>query len=284
MTRRTAVSLLSLSVPAALRAADAVEHREVIEKTFPLSGSGAPHLLVDNIHGSIKVTGDQERSIRIRVEKLIKARSADKVEVAQREVRLDMDQQGNEVRLYVDGPFRNQDGVNWRGRDYYGYDVSFSYQINVPRQIALILKTVNGGDIDVRNIDGEFDVRNVNGPIEMRQIAGYGSVRTVNGRVTVEMPAAPAKATSFTTLNGAVEVRLPANLSADLRIKNRFNGAVYTDYEVTPLPPLPATVEQVSGHYRYRTNDFAPFRVGKGGPELSFETFNGTIRILSQAR
>lgn len=285
MRRREFLSGWCLGGPLLLRADESVEHREVIQKTYTLSGAGDPFLLVDNIEGSIRVVGHAEKTIEVRAEKRIRARSADKLAAAQREVRLDMDQQGNEVRLYVDGPFRAPEGgTNYRGRDYYGYDVRFDYELRVPLHTNQILKTVNAGEIRVQNVRGEFDVRNVNGSIDMTQVAGYGSVHTINGHVTVMLDSAPAKPTRFATLNGPVEIRLPANLSADVKIKNRWNGSVYTDFDMVPLAPLPPTVEQTGGKFRYRTSEFVPFRIGKGGPELTFETFNGTIRILSQAR
>ena len=62
---------------------------------------------------------------------------------AKRDVKLDMSQQGNFVRLYVDGPFRSNNGVNYRGDNYYGYRVVFDYDIQVPVGTELVLKTIN---------------------------------------------------------------------------------------------------------------------------------------------
>ena len=64
------------------------------------------------------------------------------------------------------------------------YDVHFDFTIRVPRDVALRLCTINGGDVIVNGTRGDFDVDNVNGLIEMRGVAGSGSAHTVNGPVT----------------------------------------------------------------------------------------------------
>lgn len=281
MTRRAYLGVWG--VAGAVWAEERIERHETIDRTFTLNSQGQARLLIDNVNGGIKVTGGTGRTIKVRAERLTRARNNEKADVAQREVKLDIDQQGNEVRMYVDGPFRAPDGIHNRGWDYNGYSVQFDYEVQVPRDIDLVVKTVNSGSIVVDNVRGEFKIQHVNGPITLTRLAGAGSVETVNGPVTAEMDV-PRAATSFKTLNGKVEVRFPANLSADIKVKNRWNGAIYTDFEIKPLPSLPVRVEQVDSKMRYHVNEFAAFRVGAGGPELSFETFNGTIRILSQSR
>jgi hypothetical protein len=62
-----------------------------------------------------------------------------------------------------------------------------------------------------------------------------------------------------------------------MRVKT-FNGAAYTDFESTALAST-ASAAQNGSKWIYRKNQFASLRVGKGGPELTFETLNGEIRI-----
>ncbi len=59
-------------------------------------------------------------------------------------------------------------------RERVHYDVRFDFTIRVPRDAALRLCTINGGDVIVNGTRGDFDVDNVNGLIEMRQVAGIG--------------------------------------------------------------------------------------------------------------
>ena len=64
---------------------------------------------------------------------------------------------------------------------------------------------------------------------------------------------------------------------SDLRFKT-FNGEVYTDFDVLPVS-TPAEAGVQAGKFVYRSRGAIRGRVGNGGPELSFDTLNGTIRV-----
>ena len=64
-----------------------------------------------------------------------------------------------------------------------------------------------------------------------------------------------------------------------------MNGAAYTDFETTlALPKTAEAVERSNGKFVYRPDRAQNVRVGSGGPELSFDTLNGTIRIKKETR
>ena len=64
----------------------------------------------------------------------------------------------------------------------------------------------------------------------------------------------------------------------DLYFK-KLNGGIYSDFEVAALPQKTAAGESKNGKFVYRANGKAAGRAGKGGPELSFDTLNGDIRL-----
>ena len=161
---------------------------------------------MDNVSGFVHVTGYSGAQVQVSVARHIGADSIAALAEAKRDVKLDMSQQGNFVRLYVDGPFRNHDGVNYRGDDYYGYRVTFDYDIQVPSDTELVLKTINDGDIEVKKTTGDFTINGLNGGIDMQEISGSGSVRTLNGPVKVAFTRNPAKPSEFHSLNGNVDV------------------------------------------------------------------------------
>jgi hypothetical protein len=260
-----------------------VEDRETIRRSFDVSaGSGAAKLLVDNISGFVHVTGYSGREIQVSVEKRIVARSNEALAEAKRDVKLDLSQQGNFVRLYVDGPFRSGNGVNYRGDEYYGYRVIFDYEIQVPAATELVLKSINHGEIVVKRTSGPYDINGLNGGIEMDEISGTGSVKTLNGPLKVSFTKNPTAKSEFRTLNGKVDIYFQPGLDADLRFST-LNGSIYTDFELTTLPEPIKAGESVSGKFVYRSNGRSMGgRAGKGGPELTFHTLNGTIRLHSK--
>ncbi|HUK91167.1 MAG TPA: hypothetical protein VLZ81_12250, partial [Blastocatellia bacterium] len=164
-----------------------------------------------------------------------------------------------------------------------GYSVTFDFDIKVPTANSLWLGTVNRGDIRVENINGDFDVSNVNRGIEMKEVAGSGRVHTVNGGITVLFAKNPASDCSFGTVNGTIETSFRPNLNADVRVKT-FNGSAFTDYEVTALPRKVSSGERHDGKFVYRSDDFNGIRIGNGGPELKYDTLNGSIKILKRGQ
>jgi hypothetical protein len=78
-----------------------------------------------------------------------------------------------------------------------------------------------------------------------------------------------------------VDVYFQNGLNADLRFK-KLNGGIYTDFELTMLPEKGSSGTE-NGKWIYRSDRSMAGRAGKGGPELSFETLNGSIRLHSKA-
>ncbi len=260
----------------------AVQEQEKIERTF----AAAKKIDVDDFDGSVTVIGGDTQEIKVEVRKTIRARSPEKVQEAKRDVRLDMGPQDDELRLFVDGPFRCKCGdgsVNYRGSRYYGYEVSFDFTLHVPRETAVRLRTVNRGDIRVEDTDGAFDAENINGGLDLVEVAGSGHAYALNRPVHVSYRRNPTGASDFGSLNGDVDVAFRPGLSADLWLKT-FNGSAYTDFDVTALPSRPAVREQRNGKYVYKSNQFYGVRVGQGGPELKFDAFNGDIRIRNREK
>lgn len=259
------------------------EDRETIRRTFNVtSGSGPKKLLVDNFTGYVHVNGYDGSEVQVTAEKHIRAESNEAVAEAKRDVKLDISQQGNFVRLYVDGPFRTHDGgSNYRGDRYYGYTVQFDYEIQVPRDTELVLKTFNRGDIVVKATSAVFDVHNFNGGIDLQEMSGAGSVNTFNGPVKVAFTKNPPRESTFKTFNGSIDIYFQPGLDADLQLKT-FHGGVYSDFDVTTVP-VTASGESRDGRFIYRSSDRTmKVRAGKGGPQMSFDTFNGEIRLHSK--
>ena len=251
------------------------ENHETIHRSFDVSSaSNAKKLLVDNRNGFIHVNGYGGKEVQVTVEKHIRARSNESLAEAQRDVKLDMSQQGNSVRLYEDGPFRNHGGGD---RDR-GYRVDFEFEIQVPSDTELTLKGFNQ-EVQVKQVVGDFDIHGFNGGIDMQNVSGSGSVETFNGKVKVAFSKNPARQTHFKTFNGSVDVYFQPTLDADLHFKT-FHGSIFTDFEVGVL----SSGESKNRKFVYRSsNRMTAGRTGKGGPEVSFDTFNGSIRLHSKA-
>lgn len=250
-------------------------------RTLSFAAGGSRTLDVRNINGFIRVEGTDDSNVQMSIRKVIRAETQDDLAAAGRDVRLDF-REGARVeatvidhRGHVCGGRWNDDGGRW---DRVRYHVRFDFTIRVPRSAALRLCTINGGDVIVTGTQGDFDVDNVNGLIEMKQVGGAGSAHTVNGPVTVTFTANPSRESSFKTVNGNVDVTFRDGLAADFAMKT-FNGGLFTDFETAPVATTArATGERRNGRFVYRANEFTRVRVGRGGPQITFETLNGNVR------
>jgi hypothetical protein len=100
----------------------------------------------------------------------------------------------------------------------------------------------------------------------------------VNGPISARFVHNPAAATGFKSINGPVDVYFQPRLSADLRFKT-FNGEIYSDFDVKPVSLAQATAKRENGRFVYRSNREHGALAGSGGPVISFDVFNGNIRL-----
>ena len=280
---RTLIALFVSGVlfAAAAQARWSVKEDQKLEETFTFTNATANLVVVDNINGSIEVVGHDGDEVRMIAHERFRARSQSDMERAREEAGLAIEAEGDALYLIVDGPFRRRDGgIDWR--DDLGYDLYYDFELRVPRQTRLKLRTVNHGDIEVEGVEGEFDVSNVNGTIDMEQVAGHGRIHTVNGGIDVSFTRRPEGACDFKTINGNVDIDFPDDLAADLRFKT-FNGDVYTEFDYTPVA-LERPEPKRRGSRRVWKSLGSGARIGGGGPEMSFETLNGNVYIRNSDR
>jgi hypothetical protein len=224
------------------------------------------------------------------IHKVIRGETSGDVSDAQRDVRLEFKDNAPRIEATVFDRRGHYCGEEWQDRDgdrnwdRIHYDVRYDFTIKVPRDAAIRLCTINGGDVIVNGTQGDFDVSNVNGLIDMRQVAGSGRAHTVNGPVSVTFSANPQQESSFKTVNGNVDVVFLDGLAAEFQMKT-FNGGLFTDFDVEPLPGVVSTAgERRDGKFSYRANQYTRVRVGNGGPQITFETLNGNVRARKGAR
>jgi hypothetical protein len=155
--------------------------------------------------------------------------------------------------------------------------------VQVPRGTSLQLKSVNSREITVDDVDGDIEANNTNGRVTLRNVSGSVVAHALNGALTATFDRITGdKPMSFSTLNGNVDVTLPADVKARMKFK-ADNGEVFTDFDVKTEPAPKPTVEESrsgdKGRYRIRTDRTVYAVVNGGGREISFTTLNGRIYV-----
>jgi DUF4097 and DUF4098 domain-containing protein YvlB len=152
--------------------------------------------------------------------------------------------------------------------------------ITVPADTSLHLKSTQG-NLDVDGVHGEIEAASTQGEIKLMNVAGSVVASTSNGSIKVVMDRVdPGKNLSFSSHNGDVDVTLPADLKANVKLRS-LHGEIYSDFEVQLGAPVSTTSPGGSqGRFRVELDRTITGKINGGGTtEASFYTLNGKILI-----
>lgn len=158
--------------------------------------------------------------------------------------------------------------------------------IQVPTQTSAKVHLINGGDILLEGLSGELEVQCTNGSIDLKNVGGSVVANAINGHLHATLTSvAPGKPMSFSSLNGDIDVTLPADTKGSLSMKADMGGDIFTDFDLKLSPQTPkseATQRDKRGRYRVSVDRSLRGELNGGGPELTFKTFQGNIYLRKQ--
>lgn len=142
-------------------------------------------------------------------------------------------------------------------------DVTVDFEVQVPAGIEFNGQTVNG-QMSAEGLKGDVRASSVNGSVRV-STTGLAEASTVNGSVYAEMGRANWNDDlEFSTVNGGITLVMPAKLDTDISATT-VNGDIETDW--------PLTISGRFSHRRLRGT------IGAGGRGLNLSTVNGEIRL-----
>lgn len=238
---------------------------------IPLSKPNEPgKLKIGIVRGSISVSGYDGKEVIIRYgsdddrEEDREVTKNGLRKISNNSVGFEAREDDNEVEISGVSPMR---------------DISF--QISVPRSFSLELSTVNGGEIEVENVNGEMEIQNVNGEISLINVSGSAVANTVNGDIEATFNSvAPNQPMAFSNLNGDIDVTLPASAKVTVKMKSEW-GDMYTDFDMDISRQDRGKVDTSSdsGTYKVSVNNWIYGTLNGGGPEYLFKSMRGDIYI-----
>ena len=159
---------------------------------------------------------------------------------------------------------------------------SVDLNIQVPYSTSMELSTLVSGNIAIDGVRGDIDVNNMNGSIMLTAISGTVLAHSLNGGIAIVFKEiTPGKPMSFSTMNGDIDVTLPASTKADLKMKTDY-GEIFSDFEIK-IDPTPQKVseepQREGGRYRISFDKYYLGSINGGGPEYLLKTFHGDILI-----
>lgn len=160
-------------------------------------------------------------------------------------------------------PNRCTAGDDWEA-NVQDNDVSVDFRVRVPRGVNFLGSTVNGA-VRASGMPADAKVSTVNGGVTV-SAAGVVEASTVNGNIEAATGRAdPGRDLDFTTVNGNITLTVPAAFRARVRA-SLLNGDIGGDF------PLDINRGRFVG-------ESATGQIGRGGHELHLETVNGNLTI-----
>ncbi len=157
--------------------------------------------------------------------------------------------------------------------------MAHSLVITVPPDTSLHLRSTNGS-LSADGIHGEIEASSTNGSIHLTAISGTVVADTTNGSITVTMDRVdPGKPIAFSSQNGNVDVTLPADLKANLKLRS-FHGEIWSDFEMKLSPGQATTTKgDANGPFKVEFDRTIYATINGGGTEASFRSFNGKVMV-----
>jgi hypothetical protein len=269
------IRICNAALLCALLASSAVAQQSVQPTTdritVPFSDPERPGTLkVNLLDGAVTIKGSNRRDV------LFVANSQEARDVLRR--RQQAEPPAGMRRLTQPGGF----GVEERDNEM-SVSSAFNREINlaveVPTRTKLRVSTVNGG-VTVDSVDSEIEINTVDGAITLTNVGGSVVAHAVDGNITATVArVAPQAPMAFTSLNGDIDVTLPAAVKANLRLRSD-QGDVFTDFDVQVIASASANQTQRNGRgVRIDVNRSIYGTVNGGGPDFELRTFDGNIYV-----
>jgi len=237
---------------------------EKFEQSYPLERNGS--LSLTNLNGSITITSHAQAEVKIMATKTVRAASHQEAERLMEQLKIEITRGPDFIEIETEYPrqrrshssFWNLFTSNRPGQ------FSVSYEIVVPEQVKLNLRTTNG-HVHVENVSGELIVRTTNGGLKLIDVDGSISAKTTNGSIESTISKFDAaNELDLVTTNGKIKIELPDAVDATVYARTT-NGRISTDF------PL-----QTTGHYSSRRIEGT---IGAGNGKIELRTTNGSISI-----
>jgi hypothetical protein len=236
-----------------------------------------------NVNGSVEFAPSSDNMVHVVAEKRSNGRAEDEVhyEVVQENGNVTICAIWNDSARCEDGGYesiRRNDGNNRN-------NTNVKFTVLVPKGLKVGANSVNGG-VSVRDVGAEVRARTVNGGIEVKNAGGRVRANSVNGTVDVNTAVGPVSAETvngnvearmtslqgndpmdFKTVNGSVTIIVPARFDADFRF-DTVHGGIDSDFPMT-----------LTGKFGPR---HARGTIGAGGRDIRASAVNGSIELRKQ--
>ena len=150
------------------------------------------------------------------------------------------------------------------------------FHISVPRATMIVVSSAFGGDITCAGITGDLEIKCLSGEVRLEDVTGGALVETMNGEIRANIRELhDGKPLSFTSMNGEVILRVPADAKANVRLRTQ-NGSILTDFDDKALVTKTENSPRTSSSRKTRT-------IGSSGSSILPPEARDAIREAARA-
>jgi hypothetical protein len=249
-----ALSALVLLAPGIARAEN-YPFKDVVTRTAAFESNG--EFFLENVNGDVDLRAWDKNEISIEAEKSAKTEE----ELQQIDLKIDLSESKAVIKVKLP---KRSGGIMGGG----SIRAAVRFKIMVPATVAIEKLSVVNASIKLDGVRGAVHVDTVNGRVNAINLGGSAEIETVNGPIDASFSAVGAQqALSFDTVNGPITVRLPADAGVQLDA-GVVNGRIRCDF--------PRELGSKKGWRSLKG------KIGDGRAELDVDTVNGSIRIEKQ--
>ena len=253
--RLTTTILLAIFASASL----SVSATEKATENFDFELNEGGRISIDNVNGDIKITGGSGNTVQIIAEK-----SADDAEDLER---LEVKIRADENAIRIETVYSKDDG-SWLNTNNSG---EVNYTLTVPASVNLdTISTVNG-EVLIKAVTGTVNAESVNGDLELYNLVGDVGLETTNGAIEASFDTLKgSQRVNADTVNGRITLLLPADSSARISAET-MNGGINADDFGLEVDEGGFVGKDLNGN------------IGSGEARVDLDTVNGGIRIRSNS-
>jgi hypothetical protein len=163
-----------------------------------------------------------------------------------------------------------------------------NYVFKIPNKVNLTINEIGAwsrSSYEITGLQGELNITGLNSGFLIRDVSGPAVIKNTNGNVEIAFSRlTPDKPNSITTVNGFVDITLPANTKSDFNV-NTINGKAFSDFDIETNSggdtPFPHGAERTLG-IPFGL-DFNIFRlkgaINGGGTPFNVSAVNGNVYL-----
>ena len=156
--------------------------------------------------------------------------------------------------------------------------------LTVPPYTSLQLNSTHG-DITVEGVHGDIQAETTHSDVNLTNVSGTLAANSTHGTIKVTMERVdPGKPLSFSTVHGDIDVTLPDDVKANVKISTT-QGSIFSDFEIklTGGQPITETSGSPDARFRVRIDRTIYGTINGGGAEASFRTVHGRVLVRKKS-